>query len=63
MSTNLQGVSEVAKALGVSHFTVRRLINSGEIKAVNIGSRRLVPTSEVERVASEGAGKAKGRKR
>jgi excisionase family DNA binding protein len=62
MGNTLLGISEVAKTLGVSHFTIRRLINAGEIKAVSIGTRRLVPTSEVERIASQGAGKPKARK-
>ena len=59
MNLNLHGISEVAKTLGVSNYTIRRLIDAGEIKAVNIGTRRLVPTSEVERVAREGAGGAR----
>ena len=43
MSTNLIGIADAAKALAVSPFTVRRLIAAGEIKAVNVGARRLIP--------------------
>ena len=59
---NLLGLSEVAKMLGVSVFTVRRLADAGEIRVVNVGARRLVALSEVERVALHGARKPRVRK-
>jgi excisionase family DNA binding protein len=59
MATNLIGVAEAARILGVSTFTVRRLANAGALRTVNVGSRRLVPFSEVERVVANGAGKAR----
>jgi excisionase family DNA binding protein len=62
MSTNLIGVAEAARLLGVSTFTIRRLANAGALKTVNIGARRLVPSTEVERVAATGAGKPRGGK-
>jgi excisionase family DNA binding protein len=52
----LKSLQEAADLLGVSIFTIRRLINAGEIRAVNVGARRLVPATEIERVASHGAG-------
>ena len=63
MSGNLQGISEVAKIWGVSPYTVRRLIDAGYIKAVNVAARRLIPSSEVERVSREGAGAPRKRER
>jgi excisionase family DNA binding protein len=59
MAVNLIGVAEAARILGVSTFTVRRLANAGALRTVNVGARRLVPVSEVERVVANGAGKAR----
>jgi excisionase family DNA binding protein len=53
----LVAFSEVARALGVSIFTVRRLADAGYLKSVYVGARRLVPVSEIERVIAIGAGK------
>jgi len=58
----LRAVADVAKELGVSPFTVRRLIAAGEIRATHIGARILVPTSELERVAADGCGKRRTRR-
>jgi excisionase family DNA binding protein len=63
MSQNLRGVPEVAEILGVSVFTVRRLIDGGYIRAVNVASRRMVPSSELDRILLEGVGKPRIRKR
>lgn len=59
MSTGLIGIPEAAQMLGVSVHTVRRLVGRGDIHAVNIGARRLVPTSEIERIMQRGAGQAR----
>ena len=45
----LFSVQETAKRWGVSPFTIRRLIDSGELRSVTIAARRLVPISEIER--------------
>lgn len=58
----LFSVQETAKRWGVSPFTVRRLIDSGELRSVTIAARRLVPVAEVERCEVEGAGRARKRK-
>jgi excisionase family DNA binding protein len=58
----LMGLAEAAKLLGVSVFTVRRLADLGDIRVVNVGARRLVALSEVERVALHGAGKPRPRR-
>lgn len=62
MAETLRGIGEVAKLFGVSHFTIRRLIDSGHIRAVNIGTRWLIPNAEIERVITEGAGIPRRRK-
>jgi excisionase family DNA binding protein len=59
----LRGIGEVAKLFGVSHFTIRRLIDGGHIRAVNIGTRWLIPNAEIERVLTKGAGIPRRRKR
>jgi len=59
----LRGISEAAETWGVSKFTARRLIDAGLVHSVTIGSRRLVPEEEIERVAREGAGKPRAKKR
>jgi excisionase family DNA binding protein len=62
MTANLIGITEAAQLLGVSPFTVRRLADAGALRTVNIGARRLIPFSEVERAAANGAGKPRRRK-
>lgn len=62
MADSLRGIGEVAKLFGVSHFTIRRLIDAGHIHAVNIGTRWLIPNAEVERVLASGAGIPRRRK-
>lgn len=59
MKAVLRSIQFSADALGVSHYTIRRLIDAGEIQAVHIGARRLVPEDEIERVASQGTGPSK----
>lgn len=53
----LESVEEASRRLGVSSFTVRRLIKTKHIKAVRVSRRVLVPDSEVNRVIAEGCGK------
>lgn len=52
----LYAIVELAERWRVSHFTVRRAINSGALRSITIGTRRLVPVEEVERVEREGLG-------
>lgn len=58
----LFSVQETAKRWGVSPFTIRRLIDCGELRSVTIAARRLVPISEIERCEVQGAGTARKRK-
>lgn len=51
---NMLSVAQVAERLNVSTFTVRRLIRSGDIRAVNIGARVLVADMELQRIMVNG---------
>ena len=62
MEKQLWSVRETAERWSVSPFTVRRLIDSGELRSVTIGARRLLPVSEIERCEAQGAGTARKRK-
>lgn len=53
---------EVAQQWGVSLWTIRRLVDRGELRAVNIGALRRIPRSEVERAEQHGIGTARTRK-
>jgi len=44
------GISEAAKALGVSRSTIYRAIWRGEIRVAKIGGRTVIPTAELERL-------------
>jgi len=45
---------EAANALGVSIHTITRDIREGRIRAISYGRRRLVPKTELLRLANEG---------
>jgi excisionase family DNA binding protein len=51
---NLRSISFAAQVLGVSVFTVRRLIAAELIKAVRVGARVLIADTELERIAAQG---------
>jgi predicted site-specific integrase-resolvase len=59
LSHRLLPLSAVAESLGVSIYSVRRFVSAGAIKSVNIGSRVMVPSTEVERVLLAGLGKSR----
>ena len=61
MAASLRGIRVSAETLGVSTFTVRRLIARGLIKTVHIGSRVLISEEELQRVASQGVGNRRAR--
>jgi excisionase family DNA binding protein len=54
--SRLMPLPKVAEALGVSVFTVRRLVNTRQLASVRVGARVLVNSAEVERVQREGVG-------
>ena len=45
----LLGIPETAEMLGISPFTVRKLIRRGALPSVHIGRRVLVEVGEVEK--------------
>ena len=47
-------VREAARLLSVSPFSIRIWAKKGRIFTVKAGTRRLVPMSEIERIAREG---------
>lgn len=50
----LISIGSAAQQLGVSVFTVRRLIKAGQLQAVRVSRRVLVSQSEIDRVCEEG---------
>ena len=56
---SLFGIGEAADRWGISPWTVRRLIDSGELRSVTIGARRLLPLAEVQRAEQFGVGKSR----
>jgi len=54
--TKLQTIGQGASDLNISRDTLRRLIKAGEVKAVRVARRVMVPVSEIERVSQRGAG-------
>jgi len=63
MPQNLRSIRFSAECLGVSVFTVRRLIAQGAIKTVNVGARLMIPDAELDRIGLHGVGHRKSRKR
>jgi excisionase family DNA binding protein len=54
MNEKLNPLKETAERLGVSIFTIRRLIKDGSLKTVCVSRRLLVPESEILRACTEG---------
>lgn len=52
----LNDIEETSERLAVSTFTTRRLIKSGQLRAVRIARRVLIPETEVRRAVREGCG-------
>jgi excisionase family DNA binding protein len=50
-------IEQTADLLGVSPWTIRAWVAQGKLKSVKLGSRRLVPESEVVRLISEAESK------
>jgi excisionase family DNA binding protein len=49
LTTKLLSIDECAEALGLSTWTIRRLLKHGKLPRVKIGSRVLVRASDIER--------------
>ena len=54
--------SEAGEKLGASYWTIWRGAEAGDIKTINLGSRRVIPFEELERIAREGFGTRKRRR-
>lgn len=50
----LKSIRQTAEAWGVSVYTVRRLAAAGVVHSVTVGRRRLIPESEIVRIATTG---------
>jgi excisionase family DNA binding protein len=50
------GLAEASETLGISHWTLRRYIREGKIRAVRIGRRVLVEPVELGKLVNNGAG-------
>lgn len=57
----LKSIQQAADAWGVSVHTARRLATVGAIHTVTVGRRRLVPESEILRIATTGVSTPKTR--
>ena len=53
-STECWSISQLASVLGVSYWTVRRLVRSGQIRAIRISRLWRIPEEEVQRLLREG---------
>lgn len=51
-------VEEAAVALGCGRTTIFKLIKEGQLRAVKLGSRTVIPRSEVDRLLAVGGGTA-----
>ena len=59
ITQQLFSFNDVALRWGCSAFTVRRRVDDGSIKSVNVGARRMINLDEILRVEAGGAGKPK----
>jgi excisionase family DNA binding protein len=54
MVETLHPVKNAAHQLGISIWTLRKMAYEGEITSVKIGSKLLIPESEIARLVREG---------
>jgi excisionase family DNA binding protein len=52
---------QMAETLGVSVYTVRRLVDAGDIRAINVGARRVISSDELSRISTQGVGTPRAR--
>jgi excisionase family DNA binding protein len=50
----LKSIRQAADTWGVSIYTARRLAATGVVQSVTVGRRRLIPETEIERIAAKG---------
>jgi excisionase family DNA binding protein len=46
-------VPDAARLLGIGRTKLYELIDTGELRTIRLGSRRLVPDSELQRIVTE----------
>lgn len=49
----LVSIKEAAAILGVSHWTLRAWITQGKVASAKLGTRRLIPESEINKLLTE----------
>jgi excisionase family DNA binding protein len=54
-SPRARSVNDTCAALGIGRALFYKLRAQGKIKTIKIGGRTLVPESEIDRIATEGA--------
>lgn len=58
----LVSIQDAAKVLAVSHWTLRAWITQGKISSAKLGTRRLIPESEINRLLTESITHRRGMK-
>lgn len=48
---------QAAQLLSVSIWTVRKWVSDKRIKSIKLGGRRMIPKSEIQRIANDGLAK------
>jgi excisionase family DNA binding protein len=59
MTDRLHDIRATAERIGVSRWTVRRLIQRGHLRGVHVGRRILVSEKEIVRVITHGTRRGK----
>ena len=54
-------LEQAGAALGVSPWTLRLWAKQGKLRTVKLGSLRLVPAEELDRIVQQGIGRASSR--
>ncbi|HXG66629.1 MAG TPA: helix-turn-helix domain-containing protein [Blastocatellia bacterium] len=48
------GVESAAALLDISAWTIRKWVSEGRIRSVKLGTRRVIPATEIRRLVTEG---------
>ena len=56
MGNQLVSIGRTAETLGVSKDTVRRLCIKGDLRAVRVARRVMIPQTEIDRACTQGVG-------
>jgi len=55
-------INEAARRLGVCPLTIRNLSKRGQLRAVRVAGRVMIPVAEVERIVATGTGAPRAEK-